>query len=114
MSRIKILFISHDASLTGAPILFLHLLKIIKKNEKIGIEIIVRVKQGALLVEFESLGNIYYWQNGIKRNGIVDRVKDKIRGVIRRKKIKALAANCDFVFSNTATNGDVLEFIKKL
>src|SRR5258705_6582259 len=109
----RILFISHDASATGAPILLLNLLRILKEKEKCDIRMIIRVKQGNLLHKFELLGNVYYWQNGGERNGIVDRVRNKIRSVVRRRKIRRLMEGCDFVFSNTATNGDVLEFVKK-
>lgn len=57
----KILFISHDASRTGAPILLLNLLKWLSKNTDIKFDILL-IAGGELEKEFEKFGKVYYWQ----------------------------------------------------
>ena len=56
----KILFISHDASRTGAPILLLRLIKEVKKTALVKIIILLK-NGGELEKDFETLGPTFIW-----------------------------------------------------
>ena len=69
--KCKILFISHEATRTGAPILLLNFLNWLKKNSDIEIEILFKESKGnkgALINEFKTLGNVYSLDNSIIKN----------------------------------------------
>src|SRR5262245_56080071 len=58
----RVLFISHEASRTGAPIVLLHFLRWFKRNTDIPFMVLVRESRGAmgeLLQEFDSLGPLF-------------------------------------------------------
>lgn len=61
----KILFISHEASRTGAPLVLLHLMRYIKQNTNFEFDIIVRYMDKAhmsvLLPDFSELAKVYIW-----------------------------------------------------
>ncbi len=58
----KILFISHEASLTGAPKVLLHFMRWLKETQP-NVEIINLLgKGGAVEEEFKALGTTYIWQ----------------------------------------------------
>jgi len=57
-SNKKVLFISHDATHTGAPILLLSILKWIKVNDVFDFEVLL-LKGGDLKPEFEKLSKVY-------------------------------------------------------
>jgi glycosyltransferase involved in cell wall biosynthesis len=58
----RILFISHDASRTGAPIILLNFLKWLKKkNSNIQFDILL-LNGGELEIEFQKLTTVYYWK----------------------------------------------------
>jgi len=96
----SILFISHDATRTGAPILLLNLIKLIV-HEKI-FDVSILLKRGGILekefekycpvikIDYNSPGRRFY--------------KRGIRG--KRKLIK-FVQSFDIVISNTITNGDI-------
>ncbi|MEO9210289.1 MAG: hypothetical protein ABI208_04275, partial [Ginsengibacter sp.] len=54
-NKLRIVFISHECSLTGAPILLLNLLSLIKKRDIYDIKIIL-AKGGVLEKEFKKYG----------------------------------------------------------
>ena len=58
----RILFISHDASRTGAPIVLLNLINWINKNTSK--EIIILLKDtGPLLKEFQKIAPTFIWNH---------------------------------------------------
>lgn len=59
MNKQKVLFIAHEASRTGAPVVLLSLLKWLKKNTDLSFEILVLI-DGPLRQEFESVAKTYY------------------------------------------------------
>ena len=53
--KIKVLFIGHEASLSGAPLLLLNILNVVKHDPEIGIKIVL--KRGGILVnEYKKIG----------------------------------------------------------
>ncbi len=94
----KILFISHDATRTGAPVIFLNFLKWFRKNTHIPFQIILK-DGGPLEDEFRELGptHVLNWNNSC-----FDQAE-------KEKYLHNLAKQ-DFslIYSNTVTNGQVL------
>jgi glycosyltransferase involved in cell wall biosynthesis len=113
--RKKLLFISHDSSLTGAPILLLNLLKLIKKHSLYDFEILL-YRGGSLEDDFKKLGptdilkdkNYATTRNNIKRGLNFLKYQQKLWKW--QKKVKKF----DLVFNNTVTNGKVLEGFAKV
>ena len=94
----SILFISHDASRTGAPIVFLNFLKWLRLNTGVHFIIILR-EGGELKDDFCEIAPTF----------ILD------RGSMSRATIASelIDYNIGLIFSNTAVNGDVLELLNK-
>ena len=83
-----VLFISHDAHRTGAPLLLLCLLKWLKNNTNVPFEVLLR-QDGALRREFEALAPVTVWP-GSGSSPFEKR-------------------NVGLIYSNTITNGKVLQ-----
>lgn len=84
----KILFISHDASMTGAPIFLLNLIKWIKENTEISYRILLR-NGGDLTDEFFKLGETYLLNSNQFDPKIIEGIS--------------------LVYSNTITNSKFIE-----
>lgn len=115
----KILFISHDATRTGAPILLLNLLKLLKNYDD-DFKITTIVKNGFslhndILNDFVENSKTIVWHN-LDFNLTSPRIKSLI---IRRKKRKdeklicQVLAETDYIFTNTITNGDFFDYFKE-
>lgn len=101
----KVLFISHEAYRTGAPIVLLHLLKWLKKNTALQLDILL-LNDGPLKPEFKAIGKTYVVQEIADRYSYPNRIKKKLFNspVDPVEKVTAkLAANgYDVVYGNTA------------
>ncbi|WP_029272117.1 glycosyltransferase family 4 protein [Flavobacterium sp. KJJ] len=101
----KILLISHDASLTGAPILLLNLAGLLLKNNE---DIVFLLKEGGVLEsDFALMAPTY----NLKED------KKSLWNILNTKKSiiddKNFLKQFDVIISNTITNGEVLEIIRK-
>ena len=85
----RILFISHDAWRTGAPMVLLRLLTWLRANSDISFEILLKDGNGQLRSDFEDLAPVSVWKKGEK-------------AFLQQRRI-------GLIYSNTITNGDVLE-----
>ncbi|MFN8243100.1 MAG: glycosyltransferase family 4 protein [Ferruginibacter sp.] len=114
-ARIKITFISHDASLSGAPILLINLVKLLSTSGQYKICIIVkrggplneRFSQAAKTIVLKPAG---YRQSGSWLVGIKELFSSRLQ------LIRALW-NChrsEVVFSNTITNGRLLKKVARV
>lgn len=104
----KILFISHDASRTGAPILLLNLVKLLLDFGEY--EVTFLMKNGGILEpDFRNTAPTYLIQKSTRSNVFLDRLKIK-KSII---KDKVFLNNFDFIISNTITNGAVLKTIRE-
>ncbi len=97
MKNRKILFISHDASRTGAPKALLTLLHWLRRQEGFSFEILLR-EGGALERDFAALGVLHRYQE-LGADGF---------------KQKHPQGAFDLVYSNTIVNGAVLKEISYL
>jgi len=138
--RSKVLFISHDARRHGAQILLLHFLRWFKANTDIAFEIVLK-GDGELRPEFEALGPVVVWNEKAVVKDMVRKlklepfakravsslrlapVKEELRGRTRHRAIaengelfreRFREAKIDLIYSNTGTNGKVLEALSSL
>ena len=104
MKTPSLLFISHEASRTGAPLLLLHLLRWIRRHTPWEIEILLG-DGGELVGEFEALAPVSLlppWSSALRPRAIRERLAH--RRVVSRLKARPWS----LVYSNTATNGEIL------
>ena len=107
--------ISHDASLTGAPILLLHTLRMMKDRYEFKI---VLKKGGVLENEFKDIAStvILKHKNYSERNSTFLMIRDRIRYLIMQLKVVPLFYRTEIILSNTIANGRLLHrfrFFKK-
>ena len=113
----KIVFISHDGSRTGAPILLLNIIKLIKETGKY--ELVAVFKNGGPIEEdYQDVVKTYTWNKQIKRplpKGIIQRFKNKFWPIdydqLNKHSIVSEMTNADYIINNTITNGDLLEIL---
>src|SRR3954467_15345345 len=55
----RVLFVSHDAMRTGAPVLLLHFLRWLRTNTRIDFEVVLR-RGGELSAEFAALAPVWH------------------------------------------------------
>lgn len=120
-SKKTILFISHDGNLAGAQLMLLRWLKALSQNTDFQFVILLK-EEGVLFTEFQSLAPTKIW------NKSPYRVRSSTFGPLlnpwferyhrrtyqRRLKQWLWYQNIGLVFSNTLTNGDLLDEIKFL
>lgn len=128
-----ILFISHDASVSGAPIVLLSLLRWIKNNTDLSFMILLR-ESGPLESEFAAIAQTLVFEHKFDveklqpKQNLFGRVMNKfgfeqfekhsekelLHQYQRMLKEKLFNSNIDLIYSNTVTNGNVLEFLSDL
>jgi glycosyltransferase involved in cell wall biosynthesis len=104
-----ILFISHDAWRTGAPTVLLHFLRWFKANADVPFLILLREGLGELRPDFERLAPVFAW-NEMGGDRFPIRVGRWGMSRARRRFIDDLTSwQIGLIYSNTITNGEVLE-----
>lgn len=111
----RILLISHDASLTGAP---KSILLIGKRLKSCGYEIHWIVgKPGPRNESFEENAT-RYWRVDLSKASIVKKIKFRLLGGMRGHQQKIISwVKCwdpDLIINNTVVNGDILEALSPL
>jgi len=116
----KILFVSHDASRTGAPILLLNLVRWLTANKKAQ-ALVLAVDGGELLETFRETGECLLWNVPLERSGVADRIYHKIWGtnnrIRHRQKVleRILRFNPDLIYySSVGTCRMVPIFAEKI
>lgn len=113
----RVLFISHEATRTGAPILLLRLIEQIKKYSNF--EILILLKYGGeLKKDFEKMGKTFVWNRNFPENNSNTELKEWILkriGVKRktekekyREEVLKEVDRADVIFNNTVTNAKLL------
>jgi glycosyltransferase involved in cell wall biosynthesis len=115
----SILFISHDASRTGAPIFLLNFLRWFKENTNIPFNILFR-DGGPLTPEFKALGPVFFLRRpdllhnfpSISQNHHFDNMVKNfhLKSLINKMGKK----NIGLIYSNTITNGHILKTLSSL
>lgn len=114
---INILFISHEASRSGAPIVLLKLLKWIKKNTTIHFDVLL-IEGGELESEFKTLGEvlkpIYEKETIFKRitRKILKRIKiHQEKSPIEKLLIKYQTKNYSIIYGNTIVSISIFDLL---
>ena len=103
----KILFITHEATRTGAPFVMLYFMQWLRANHKIHIDVL-SLKDGGLREEFKQVANDYFLlpvsstaiQNKISK--FITKVKFKITGIKKMGFMEEISnRHYDIVYSNT-------------
>lgn len=107
----RILVISHDATLTGAPILLLHMLKALP--DVYCIDIILK-RSGILLSNFSAIGKVYSLKSQFYSSPptVWHTVFYRIIYIFNLLRVIPVFWKADIVFSNTITNGRLLNIFK--
>jgi glycosyltransferase involved in cell wall biosynthesis len=119
--RGKILFIGHEASRTGAPIVLLNLLKWLKKNSDIEFETLISHNyghRGELISEFNKIAKTTLlsldYENKTEKiirfllnSNKFDRIKKDVSLYVKKK-------NFSLIYSNTVGNGHLLKHLFQL
>jgi len=110
---LNLLFISHDATLTGAPTLLLNLIRLIKADKSYSVKIILKNGSGSLINDFKNEAELLVWKKPGTQN-ILQRIRRRLNASLQyknrnQKKIQRWIDESDFVVSNTITNGDFLQ-----
>lgn len=102
----KVLFVSHDASRTGAPLLLLSLLRWLRGDSDIEIRIVLK-NGGDLEREFAAAGpcTTLHWDRAARR---------PLLRLLRRRRVRSGLRGADLVYSNTITNGAVTAELARL
>lgn len=111
----NILVIGHEAGLTGAPILLLHLLQLLKNEYSITI---ILKRGGALEDEFRGIAKtlVLKSQSYSQQKNILKMLADRFSYLYNQFRAIPLFIKADFIFSNTICNGRLLHrfrFIKR-
>jgi glycosyltransferase involved in cell wall biosynthesis len=110
----EILFISHEASRSGAPILLLQFLRWFKENTDISFRIIL-VIGGELEAEFAKLGPTLVFEQKFSPK-LYERIKTRFFPFDPSLRLKQwfVDTNIGLIYSNTVVNGNILEDLKFL
>ncbi|HWB63000.1 MAG TPA: glycosyltransferase [Chitinophagales bacterium] len=117
----KILFISHDATPSGAPIVLLGLIEWLKANTDIEITVLLK-DGGPLAKKFSELAPVYFFNltYAMPGNRLASFFYRRVVYPFLERRHKATLfeqlkqKNFDLIYSNTIANGSVLEFLAGL
>ena len=116
MSSQEILFVSHDASRTGAPLVLLNFQRWLKKHTSVEFATILR-RWGPLAAEFAKLGETLLIEAPrCERLTLGGRIGKRLgwRAFRADKRLAALRGRPHrLIYSNTVTNGDVLQVLAR-
>ncbi|RVU01632.1 glycosyltransferase family 1 protein [Mucilaginibacter limnophilus] len=112
----NILFVSHDASRTGAPIVFKNFITWVAKNTEFDYTILLKntdSNRNALEIEFITIGPVIKWPSYRGKKTLIGKLGSKIRykllkdvpGGLKRQKF-------DLIYLNTVDSVDVLPIIR--
>lgn len=119
-SRDKVLFISHEASRTGAPLFLLNFLKWFKHNIDIPFLILLKA-DGEMELEFRGLGpTLVLDRLGFRGQSLLAKEFGglwlRLRRISKLRKLRTrlLSERIRLIYSNTITNGELLDKISLL
>jgi len=109
--RGHILFIGHEASLSGAPILLLNLLLLLQEQGSVKITLVIR-RGGPLLEQYRRhFPVIVLKPAGYREGGFMKKIAAILRNRWQLLRLFMIMPSCDYVFSNTIINGPLLKTI---
>jgi len=116
----KVLFISHNAGRSGAPLVLLNLLKWLKENTSLSFEILLR-GPGELQAEFADLAPTFLFscqkssENALSRICRKIGLSDNLSATHHQNLLNHFReSGIKLIFSSTFTNGDILQTLAPL
>lgn len=106
LNKKRVLVVSHEASYTGAPILLLHLLHLLKQTERYEYSVLI-AKSGPLKDAFNAIGKVTVLKPAdYSQRSMLGKLFPMVmsRLILIRKLFEA-SSSCDFIFVNSITNG---------
>src|SRR4051794_23689726 len=101
----KFLVISHDASLTGAPVLLINFMRLLKERGYSFNSLIRR--DGSLLSSFKEISDMLEVSTRTRNENLREKFKRKLLKKKSELNVKPLLRDVDCVISNTITNGEI-------
>ena len=111
----KILFISHDASLTGAPIVLLSLLQHVRKNDLFDFDVLL-IESGELELEFKKLSQVSILHKPLSTKLYHKIYRKMVNKNLRdiKKYIRLIRKNkYEIIYANTVVSSEVACVIKR-
>ena len=112
----RVLFIGHEATRTGAPLMLLHLLRWLRDNTDIDFDLLIR-RDGPLVGEYERICHVLIDE----RPRAASSSRSSLKRIIgssylwrRRLLAKLGRRNIGLIYSNTVTNSRLLESLSSL
>jgi glycosyltransferase involved in cell wall biosynthesis len=109
----RILFILHQASLTGAPIILCELVRLIAQREAARCLFLV-MEEGPLMDRCRSITETHVWfikqrEKQFSRWGLFGQTAKRLYNAWRQQRILSAVGDTDLIISNTIANGAILE-----
>jgi glycosyltransferase involved in cell wall biosynthesis len=120
MSRTKgtVLFLSHDASQMGAPIVLLNLLRWFRQHRDLRCEVLIGTSSGDLIPAFQDVATVHTFA---PRRTLSNRVLRRLRLDARRTsdhlsrlRDTLLRSDIRFIYANTLASAPMVEFLSFL
>jgi glycosyltransferase involved in cell wall biosynthesis len=118
LSRGSVLFLSHDASRTGAPIVLLNLLRWLHRNRELQAHILIGASFGDLIPEFQALGSVHTY---MPERTLLYRVlrRLKLHGRItssHQSQLRAKLSQSDIrlIYANSVVSARMVEYLSFL
>lgn len=106
-----ILFIGHEATLSGAPILLLNLMLLLQQQRSVRITLVIR-RGGPLVEQYRRhFPVIVLKPAGYRQGGLLKKIADILQNRLQLLRLFMVMPSCDHVFSNTIINGPLLKTI---
>lgn len=116
----KVLFISHNAGRTGAPLMLLNMLRWFKENTDLSFEILLR-GPGSLQNEFAAVAPTCLYQNQEDSSSLIAHAYQRLGfGNLSTKRhhrqlLRSFrASGIELIYANSITNGDILKALAPL
>lgn len=117
--KTKILFISHEASLTGAPLVLLYFMQWLNENHKEKFDVgILHLRGGELEERFNAVAKHIHKAENTYSRSLINRAANKlIRGRLAQSEMKTInkisKLNYDIIYANTVVTLPLAVQIKK-
>lgn len=116
--RGSVLFLSHDASRTGAPVVLLNLLSRLRQNRQFQAQILIGTSFGDLTPEFETLGTVHkYMPERTLSYKVLRRLK--LDGMTTSRHLSQLRAKLSqsdihLIYANSVVSARMVEYLSFL
>lgn len=108
----KILVITHELTLSGAPILLLRLMQLLRSDDY-SFFTIVHNRRGPLESDFLSISDKFQYYKTPLKKSLLKRIRGKILPAHDICSLSSMLKDVDFILNNTLANGEIIEVVRK-